>query len=128
VSYDPTTVEMGKSTVATVLVTNTGNGDSEADMPMVEFAIPPGFEVDFGPLDEQVDKDPNVARYDLKGDRVLIYLHRMPPEAGSSFEFTFPLQPRFPMEIETPPSATYPFYEPNLGSESTPSTLVVTGV
>lgn len=124
VVYAPTTLTLAQSTTATLTVTTTGVV-SPNDMPMVEFPIPPGFDVDTTALDAQVATDPRVARHETKDGIMLIYLHEVPQEDGPLvMELT--LKPRQAMEVTAPASKTYPFYEPGKTSESDPVNLVVT--
>lgn len=89
------------------------------DMPMVDLGIPPGFNADL------VASDPNVARYEIKRDRVQIYLHHLPEEAGTAFELKVPMSPRYAMEVTTPLARAGSFYKPTQGSESIPTVLTV---
>jgi len=126
VSYSATELKVGQSTTATVTVTSSGPAEP-GDMPMVNVGVPPGFDADLTALDELVANDINVARYELKGDRVVIYLHMLPDEPGVAFEVAIPLSPRFAMEVTTPAATAYPFYKPQEQSESLPVVLTVTG-
>jgi hypothetical protein len=124
VQYSLTEMTTEQSTVAQVTVTGTGDAMGPGDMPMVDVGVPPGFEPDFSELDHLVVADANVARYEIKGDRVWIYLHELSPEAG--FEVNIPMSPRFAMEISTPPARAWEFFKPEAWSESLPVKLVVT--
>ncbi len=124
VSFDKTELAVGESTVMTVTVTSTGPADP-GDMPMVDIGVPPGFEADLGPLDELVATDHNVARYELKGDRVVIYLMHLPEQPGTAFEVDVPLSPRFPMTVTTPSARAWSFYKPEEVSKSLPTLLTV---
>ena len=126
-TWAPVALAVGESTTATVTVTTTGaDGAGPGDMPMVEFGIPPGFDADLSPLDDRVKSDPMVARYEVKGDRVQIYLHEIPAVEGvKAFEISIPMSPRFPMTVTTAAARTWPFYEPKKVSESLPVVLTV---
>lgn len=124
VAYTPTVMTIGDSTTATVTITATGTL-SPNDMPMVEFPVPPGFDVDLTGLGAQVATDLRVARYEVKGDIVLVYLHELPQDQGP-LVMELPMKPRQVMEVTAPAAKTYPFYEPNATSESEPVNLVVT--
>ncbi len=124
VTFSPTTLTVSQSTTATLTVTTVGTV-SPNDMPMVEFPIPPGFDVDTTALDAQVATDMRVARHETKDGVMLIYLHEVPPEQGP-LEMELYLKPRQAMEVTAPASKTYPFYEPGKSSESEPVTLEVT--
>ena len=126
VNYSATTLNVGESTLATIIITSLGGGAGPGDMPMVDFGVPPGFDADLSQLDTLVATDPLVARYEVKGERVVIYLHDIPKEAGKkAFEVGIPLSPRYPMTVTTLAARTWPFYEPQNGSESVPVVLTV---
>ena len=128
VDYAPTSVLVGQAITATIRVENTGGTSVTAgDMPMVEFGIPPGFDPDLSDLDKLVAGDPNVARYELKTDKVLIYLHALGTAPEEWFQLDIPLSPRFPMEITTRPGRVWEFFKPDSVSESLPVVLTVTG-
>ena len=124
VTYSPTSLTLGQSTTATLTVTTTGTV-SPNDMPMVEFPIPPGFDVDTTDLDAQAATDPRVARHETKDGVILVYLHEVPADQGP-LVMKLTLKPRQAMEVAAPVSKTYPFYEPGKTSESEPVTLTVT--
>ena len=124
VTYSSEELSVGESTIMTTTVTSSGPAET-SDMPMVDIGVPPGFDPDLSQLDELVTKDPNVARYEQKGDRLVVYLHSLPKEAGTAFEVAIPLSPRFPMTVTTPSAKAYKFYEPQDASESLPTVLTV---
>lgn len=124
-NYSETTLSVGESTTATLEIISLGVGASPGDMPMVDFGIPPGFDADLSQLDEKVKSDPLVARYELKGDRVVIYLHDLPKEQGLALSVDIPLSPRYPMTVTTVAAKTWPFYQPESASESLPVVLTV---
>lgn len=123
-TYSKTTFDANEHTEGTVTVTSTGPAEP-GDMPMVDFGVPPGFDADLTNLDAQVAADPNVARYEVKGDRVVIYLHHLPEEPGTAFELMVPLKPRFPMTVTTPAARAWSYYKPDQVSESLPVVLTV---
>lgn len=125
VTYSELDLTVGQSTVMTITVTSSGSAEP-GDMPMVDFGVPAGFDADLGNLDTMVASDPNVARYEIKGDRVQIYLHSLPKEPGTAFEVGVPISPRFPMQITAPSARAWSFYKPEEGSESLPAVLTVT--
>ena len=123
VTYSLTEMTTEESTVAQIAVTGTGQAVGPGDMPMVDVGILPGFEPDFSELDHLVIADPNMARYEIKGDRVWIYLHELSPEKG--FSANIPMSPRFAMEITTPTARAWEFFKPDAWSESVPVSITV---
>jgi hypothetical protein len=52
-----------------------------------------------------------IARYELTGRQVIVYLEDFSSEAPLSFSYR--LRARFPMRAQTPPSAAYDYYNPD---------------
>ena len=126
VTYAPTTFPQDAFTVASLRVVNNGSAIGPGDMPMVDFGVPPGFDADLTELDHKVLADPNVARYELKGERIWIYLHEVSANPEEAFEVDIRLRPRFPMKVTAPSARAWEFFKPDQYSESLPVELTVT--
>ncbi|HIA03007.1 MAG TPA: hypothetical protein EYN66_14055 [Myxococcales bacterium] len=125
VTYSKLKMVVGESTMANISIVTNGDGAEPGDMPMVDVGIPPGFDADLSVLDELVANDPMVPRYEVKADRIVIYLHDLPAKSGAAFSFKLPLSPRYPMVVTTPSARAWPFYKPEQTSESLPVVLTV---
>ena len=123
-TYDPIEMTTEESTTVTITVTSAVEIEP-SDMPMLQYDIPPGFDADLGSLDRKVKEDALLARYERKGDTLLLYLHHLPLD-GAAFEVSLTLRPRMAMEVTTPAAKTWPFYRPTELSESDPVVLTVT--
>jgi hypothetical protein len=124
-AYDLTTATVGQAITATVRAT-AKKSIGPGDMPMVEFLVPPGFDADLSQLDKRVANDMNVPRYEVKGSKVVIYLHNLSPDKDPGFEVKIPLQARFPMAVSAPGARAWIFFEPDHLSESAPVALQIT--
>ena len=51
-----------------------------------------------------------IARYELTGRQIIVYLEDFPSEAPLAFSYR--LRARFPMRAQTPPSSAYDYYNP----------------
>jgi hypothetical protein len=91
-------------------------------MMLAEVGLPPGADVDRESLENAVQGNYAVYRYDVLPDRVVLYLW---PEAGGS-TFSFHFRPRFAMQAETAPSLLYDYYNPDASVTLKPTRFDVT--
>jgi hypothetical protein len=85
------------------------NKEGVVKMALIDLGVPPGFSVlaeDLGQLVEQGV----IARYELTGRQVIIYLEDF--SSQSPLRFSYRLRARFPMRAQTPPSSAYDYYNP----------------
>jgi hypothetical protein len=90
-------------------------------MMLAEVGLPPGADVDRDSLENAIQGNYAVYRYDVLPDRVVLYL--WPEAGGSSFSFRF--RPRFEMQAETAPSVLYDYYNPDASITLRPSLFEV---
>jgi len=64
-----------------------------------------------------------IERYELTGRQVLVYVTNL--SQGSPLEFSFRLRARFPLNVQTPGSNAYDYYNPDIAGDSPPQRLVV---
>jgi uncharacterized protein YfaS (alpha-2-macroglobulin family) len=113
VSYDRPSAKVGEVVTCTVKV------EADAFMVMAEVAIPPGFTVDGGALEELVRKRV-VDKYAQTGRTLVFYL------PGKSATFSYPLRPRYPVKVSVPRSVAYEYYTPDRRVIAPPLDMVVT--
>ena len=90
-------------------------------MMLAEVGLPPGADVERESLEDALQGNYAVYRYDVQPDRVILYVW---PEAGGS-EFSFKFRPRFAMQAETAPSVLYDYYNPEASVTLKPIRFVV---
>ncbi len=90
-------------------------------MAVVDLGIPPGFDVDVDALDDLVGR--GIEKYDLAGRQLVVYLREL--RAGASFEFSYPITPRHPLTVKTPPSRVYAYYQPEVEAFAQPIEIAV---
>jgi hypothetical protein len=78
-------------------------------MALIDLGVPPGFTVLTEDLSRLVEQRA-IARYELTGRQVIIYLEDFTSEAP--LRFSYRLRARFPMRAQTPPSSAYDYYNP----------------
>jgi hypothetical protein len=117
--YDRT--EMAVNDEVTVNVGLRLNQPGVVKMALIDLGVPPGFTVLTEDLNGLVEKG-LIARYELTGRQIIIYLEDFSSEAP--LDFGYRLRARFPMRAQTPPSAAYDYYNPERLAMRVP--LVVT--
>jgi type II secretory pathway pseudopilin PulG len=118
VDYDHSTVRPGDIVNARARV----NAPRTMTMPMIELSIPPGFTVVTDDFD-RMKAQGTIARYDLTGSQVILYLRELP--GGVQQTFAYRLRAAYPASVTVRPSAVYPYYEPQTRFECAPAHLTV---
>ncbi len=98
------------------------NRPGAAAMTIVDLGIPPGFALIPETL-EQLKAKGLVEDYSVTSRQVILYCREI--ENGVPLTFALGLRALYPLRVKTPPSAVYPYYEPELRSEAAPRELVV---
>ena len=107
VAYDRTALAVNDE--VTVDVTVRLNQEGVVKMALIDLGVPPGFNVVTEDLSQLVEMGV-IARYELTGRQIIIYLEDFSSEAPLTFSYR--LQARFPMRAQTPPSSAYDYYNP----------------
>ncbi len=97
-------------------------GETEMKMALMELGIPPGFSVAGFDLALLVEQNA-IGRYDIAGNRLLVYLENLSAEAPVRFDYS--LRARYPMRAKTPPSELYDYYNPDVRVVLRPTEMVV---
>ncbi|MBN1810659.1 MAG: hypothetical protein JXA14_02365 [Anaerolineae bacterium] len=107
VAYDRTRLSVNDEVTVDVKVRL--NQEGVVKMALIDLGVPPGFNVVTEDLSQLVEKGV-IARYELTGRQIIIYLEDFSYESPLSFSYR--LQARFPMRAQTPPSSAYDYYNP----------------
>ena len=102
--------------VATERVGFTGYG-----MLLAEIGTPPGANVSRESLQEAMDADWSISRYDILPDRIVIYMWS---KAGGT-KFNFKFKPRYGINAQTPASCVYDYYNPEAKAVGAPLRFAV---
>jgi len=86
------------------------NREGVVKMALVDLGVPPGFAVLSEDLSQLVERG-IIARYELTGRQIIIYLEDFSSEVPIGFNYR--LRARFPMRAQTPPSSAYDYYNPS---------------
>lgn len=129
VQYDR--AELAVNDTVNVNVTLSLN-EGKAESAMIDLGLPPGFSVESQDLAALVARYndtpqdypyPKIERFELTGRQILIYLSNL--SAGNPLTFSYRLRAKFPLEVQTPASNAYDYYNPEVSGEVEPQILVV---
>ncbi len=118
VQYDRTALSINDQLKCSVTVKN--NTSQRINMAIVDLGIPPGFEVDETSFERMREKD-QIAKFELTGAQVILYLRDL--SESSPFKFDYSLRAKYPLRVQTPPSAVYEYYQPKNRAEAKRVTL-----
>ena len=108
VDYDRTALAVNDTVTVDVGVKL--NQPGVVKMALIDLGVPPGFTVLTEDLSQLVEQGV-IARYELTGRQIIIYLEDFSSEAP--LRFSYRLRARFPMRAQTPPSSAYDYYNPS---------------
>jgi uncharacterized protein YfaS (alpha-2-macroglobulin family) len=107
VDYDRTRLSVNDE--VTVNVGARLNQEGVVKMALIDLGVPPGFVVLTEDLSRLVEQG-IIARYELTGRQIIIYLEDFSSEYP--LRFSYRLRASFPMRAQTPPSSAYDYYNP----------------
>ena len=118
--YDRTTLAVNDRLQCAVTVKNhTGGG---INMAIMDLGIPPGFDVDASAF-EAMQAQGRIAKFEVTGNQVILYLREL--SETTPFQFEYALRSKYPLRVQTPPSAVYEYYQPQNQAQSRPEILQV---
>jgi uncharacterized protein YfaS (alpha-2-macroglobulin family) len=119
--YDRTELRVGESVKATAQVSNRKN--EKAAMVMVDLPVPAGFALAGDDLAAQVQTG-RIARYQVQGDKVIVYLRSLAPKAP--LELSYRLRATMAAKVQAPGARVYEYYDPDREGHSTGARFTVT--
>jgi uncharacterized protein YfaS (alpha-2-macroglobulin family) len=131
VRYDRTEITVNDTVEVTVKVT-LNEMDGVAESALIDLGLPPGFTVQAEDLATLVNyyndtpEDyafPTIQRYELTGRQIIVYISNLSYE--DPMEFSYRLLAKFPLQVQTPASTAYDYYNPAVSGEEQPQMLVV---
>jgi hypothetical protein len=94
------------------------------NMAIVDLGIPPGFDVDTSAF-EALQQQGRIAKFEVTGNQAILYLREI--SNLDPCQFGYSLRPKYPLRVQTLPSAVYEYYQPNNRAQSKPVTLQALG-
>ncbi|MCK5797435.1 MAG: hypothetical protein KAI47_09650, partial [Deltaproteobacteria bacterium] len=119
-SFDRRRVKSGEALQLKVVVKNKGR--RRVAMPLVDLALPPGFDLDAAGLATLV-KERKVEKVQRVGNHARLYLSKL---AGHhALRFSLNLKSKYPLRVQARPSVVYEYYKPENRAETGATTLQV---
>jgi hypothetical protein len=118
--YDRTSLAVNDQIACTVTVRN--HTGQVINMVIVDLGIPPGFDVDTTGF-EGMRQAGQIAKYELTGNQVILYLREL--SGTQPLQFNYSLRAKYPLRVQTSPSAVYEYYQPGNRAESKTAALQV---
>jgi alpha-2-macroglobulin-like protein len=128
VSYDRT--HLAQDDIATATATIRNHLPKSANMVMVDFGIPPGFDLLSEDLQTWVEKtagqkSSRLEKFSLTATQAILYFNAIAP--GDMISLRFRLRAKYPIRARTFRSRVYEYYDPDVSSVARPVQLDVHG-
>lgn len=123
VDYDATEVEVNDLVEVSVGVDFNPPIPMEAGMVVLDISVPTGFEPVTESLDEVINKEGKIKRYDVAGRKVIFYLKNLSP--GEHISFNFQVKALYPVKAKGVVSKAHSYYKPEIKGETLSLALVV---
>jgi CD109 antigen len=94
-----------------------------AEMIVLDISVPTGFAPVNETLDQVVQTEPLVKRYETAGRKVIFYVEGL--EAGGSIDFDFQVKALYPVRSQPTASSAYSYYNQSLRGETISGGMVV---
>jgi hypothetical protein len=72
---------------------------------------------------ETMQQNGQVAKFDVTGNQVILYLREL--SKSTPFQFNYSLRAKYPLRVQSPPSAAYEYYQPQNRAQTQPVELQV---
>lgn len=131
VQYDRAELAVNETVTVKVKVSLNQPG-GVADSAIVDLGLPPGFTLrseDLAALVARYNDVPpdydfaRLERFETTPRQIIIYLTHL--SNGKPLEFSYRLQARYPLRVQSPASTAYDYYNPDVNGQNEPQTLVV---
>ena len=120
VDYDKTSLKVNDKAKVTITIKN--QSSQNAEMPLIDVGVPPGFEVVSEGLVNAVEMK-RISKFTVAARQVILYLTRLKP--GETVTVTYEVRAKFPLEARTPQSKAYPYYNPEKVTHHSPTKVLV---
>jgi len=94
-----------------------------AEMIVLDISVPTGFAPVDETLDQVVEGEPLVKRYEIAGRKVIFYVEGL--KAGGSIDFDFQVKALYPVRSQPTASSAYSYYNQSLRGETISGGIVV---
>ena len=95
----------------------------QAGMVVVDVAVPTGFSAEESTVQQAVQKNAKIKRYEIAGRKVVFYIEDLAP--NEQIAFSFQARALYPVRAQAVTSDAYAYYQPELKGESLGGALTV---
>ena len=116
VDYSPDHVEVDDVISVSATVGFLPPSDLDVGMVVLDVAVPTGFSPDVESLEKLASDNPMIRRYDISGQKVVIYLEDLVP--NETFDINFAAKALYSIVAQPVTSRVYSYYNPRWRAES----------
>jgi len=116
VDYDTTEVEVDDTITVSARLTFNPPTPAEAGMIVMDISIPTGFAAVTSTLEEAVEDDARLKRYEVAGRKVIFYIENL--AQGQSVSLEFEAVALYPVKAKAVASKAYAYYSPEISAET----------
>jgi len=116
VDYDTTEVEVDDTITVSARLTFNPPTPAEAGMIVMDISIPTGFAAVTSTLEEAVEDDARLKRFEVAGRKVIFYIENL--AQGQSVSLEFDAVALYPVKAKAVASRAYAYYSPDISAET----------
>jgi CD109 antigen len=116
VDYDTADVEVDDIVTVSARLTFNPPQPAEAGMVVLDISIPTGFAALPDSLEEAVDGDVRIKRYEIAGRKVIFYIEDL--HQGESISLQFKVKALYPVKAKAVSSRAYSYYSPEISGQT----------
>ncbi len=116
VEYDVTEVEVNDLVEVSVELTFNPPMPMETGMVVLDVSVPTGFAPVEASVEQVVEENAQIKRYEVAGRKVIFYIENMFP--GDSISFSFSVRAMYPVKAKGVTSQAYSYYQPEIRVET----------
>ena len=123
VEYSADDIEVDDLITVSAEVTFTPPSPIEAGMVVVDVSVPTGFAPVTDTVQQVVDDNPRVKRFDVAGRKVILYIEELDP--NKPVQFQFDAVALYPVKAQPVTSQVYSYYNPHWRGETLGQSVIV---
>ena len=116
VDYDTTEVEVDDTITVSATLTFNPPRPAEAGMIVMDISIPTGFAAVTSTLEDTVEDDARLKRFEVAGRKVIFYIENL--AQGQSVSLEFDAVALYPVKAKAVASRAYAYYSPEISTET----------
>lgn len=123
ISYDAKTISVDDIVKVNVGITFAPPISMVAEMSVLDISVPTGFAPLRDSLEEAMNHNPKIKRFEIAGRKVIFYLDQLKP--NESLSLSFKVKALYPVKAKGVVSTAYSYYQPDLKGENLGNDMVI---